>query len=367
MDKQTILIVDDVEINRDILSAILEEDYDILTACNGAEAFDIVRANGRGIAAILLDIVMPVMDGYAFLRLLSHEENLPQIPVLVISAEDTVAEKKVFAMGVVDFIHKPFDGDIVKHRVKNTVELYTYQNHLEAMVAEQTEELLQANEQLKYQHAQLETVNERIIEMLGAVVESRNLESGEHIQRVKGYTAILAKKAMVLYPELGLTEEKIRLISTASALHDVGKIAIPDNILLKPGRLTPEEFEIMKTHSEEGYKLLKQFDYIWNDEYGAYCRNISRWHHERYDGRGYPDHLVGDQIPVEAQLVSLADVYDALVNKRCYKEPFGFETTFDMICTGKCGTFSDWLVACFVASRAEMEAFAKGDPDLQML
>lgn len=254
-----------------------------------------------------------------------------------------------------DYITKPFNNVIVQKRVKNAAGLYKYKMQLEERVEEQTSVLRKAYQALKIQAEKLRENNQQIIDMLGTVVEYRNLESGEHIKRVKGYTGILAECAMKEYPEYGLTEEKINTIVAASSLHDIGKITIPDGILLKPGRLTEDEYEYMKSHTIRGCELLDEIDQEWEPDYKKVSYEICRHHHERYDGKGYPDGLKGEEIPISAQLVSVADVYDALVNERCYKDAYSPDEAYRMIINGECGMFSPKLMEVFRKVRREFE------------
>ena len=302
--RNKILIVDDVDINREILRSILEDEYTILEAENGKQALEIVDQEAKDMAAIMLDLVMPEMDGTQVLEELNRREVIGKVPVLVISGDHTVeVQKKCFELGISDFIAKPFNNAIIKQRVKNTAEFFDYKLKLEDKVAEHTNVLRKAYRTLQIQAEYLQKKNQQIIEMLGTVVEYRSTESGEHIQRVKGYTRILAEAVMEDYPEYELTKEKIDIIESVSVLHDIGKIAIPDRILLKPGRLTAEEFEYMKSHTIRGCELLDSIKEDWNDDTMKYAYEICRHHHERYDGKGYPDGLVGDEIPICAQLV----------------------------------------------------------------
>lgn len=327
--RNKVLIVDDMDINREILATILGEDYPIMRADNGKRAIELLGEHCDEIAVVLLDLIMPDMDGYAVLEAMREEAWLDKIPVLVISAESKAdVERRCFELGVSDFIRKPFDNAAVKNRVKNIVDLFLYKNELEDKVEEQTKTLKRQNNLLELQTEKLKQRNTWIIDILGTVVESRNLESGEHINRVKGFTRILAEQAMQDYPEYGLTPEKIEIIESASALHDIGKIAIPDSVLLKPGRLTNEEFEEMKTHTTRGCEILDNIEDVWDETYSKVSYEICRHHHERYDGRGYPDGLKGEDIPFCAQLVSIADVYDALVSKRVYKNAYSEEGRF---------------------------------------
>lgn len=357
--RNKILVVDDVDINREILRSILEDEYTVLEAENGKQALEIVDLEANDMAAILLDLVMPEMDGMQVLEELNRRGVVGKVPVLVISVDHTVeVQKHCFELGISDFIAKPFNNAIIKQRVKNTVEFFDYKLKLEDKVAGQTTVLRKAYRTLQVQAEHLQKKNQQIIEMLGTVVEYRSTESGEHIQRVKGYTRILAEAVMEDYPEYGLTKEKINIIESVSALHDIGKISIPDRILLKPGRLTAEEFEYMKSHTIRGCELLDSIKEDWNDDIMKYAYEICRYHHERYDGKGYPDGLVGDQIPICAQLVSVADVYDALVNERCYKDAFSKEEAYRMIITGECGVFSPKLMESFRKVRPLFEKLA---------
>lgn len=358
--KSKILIVDDAELNRELLKEILKEDYEILEADNGEIALKVIEEEHENISAILLDLIMPVMDGFGLLKILNEHHLISKIPVLVISGENSIQnEQKCFDYGISDFIGKPFNAKLVRKRVQNAVDIYSYKNHLEKKVQEQTAVLQDAYQKLKVQADLLKRRHQQIIDVLATVVESRNLESGTHVQRVKGYTKIMAEAFMKKYPEYGLTEEQIDTIVQASALHDIGKITISDSILLKPGKLTKEEFEEMKKHTTQGCDILDSIKDGWDEETRKACYDICRYHHERYDGKGYPDGLVGEEIPIAAQLVSIADVYDALVNERCYKKAFPPEVAYDMIMNGECGTFSPKLIEVFKSVRAEFEELAR--------
>lgn len=357
--REKVLIVDDMEMNREMLTMILQDEYPVMQAEDGQQAVELLEKYNEDIVVVLLDLIMPKLDGYGVLEYISGQEWSGKIPVLVISGESSVeVERKCFTLGVSDFVRKPFDNVMVKKRVRNVVDHYSYKNNLEAKVEMQTETLKRQYRLLQQQAETLRQNNRQIIDILGTVVENRDLESGEHIQRVKGFTRILAMKAMEAYPEYGLTPEKAEIIADASALHDVGKIAIPDSILLKPARLTADEFEYMKSHTTRGAELLKKIKGAWDESYGRTTYEICRHHHERYDGKGYPDGLAGEDIPISAQLVSIADVYDALVSERIYKKAFSKEEAFHMIVNGECGVFSPKLLECFRKSRAEFEALA---------
>ena len=357
MRKQTILIVDDVDINREILCEMFQE-YDTVQAANGKEAIDIIEADPDAVSVVLLDIVMPVMDGVAVLEEMKRRGWIDSIPVLLITGEATTEiERRAYHLGASDIIKKPFDAFIVKQRAKNVIELYYNKRHLEEMVELQTKVL-------RKQAEELQNMNDRIIDVMSNVVEFRNLESGNHVKRVKTFTNILAKYVAREYPEYGLDAGTINMITSAAALHDVGKIVIPDAILLKPGKLTKEEFDTMKTHTTRGCEVIDMLADIQQGEYGKVSYEICRHHHERYDGRGYPDGLKGEEIPISAQIVSVADVYDALVTERCYKKAFSTDEAFRMITNGECGTFSPKLMRCFELAREEFEAVVQGHHEM---
>ncbi len=353
MKKQTILIVDDVDINREILCEMFHE-YHTIQAENGREAVDIIAADPDAISVVLLDVVMPVMNGVEVLEEMNRQGWMESIPVLLITGEATSQiEREAYCLGTSDIIKKPFDAFIVKQRTKNVIELYYNKRHLEEMVALQTKVLRKQKEELL-------SMNDRIIDVMSNVVEFRNLESGDHVKRVKTFTNILAQYVASEYPEYNLDAYAVKVITSAAALHDVGKIVIPDAILLKPGRLTKEEFETMKTHTTRGCDVIDMLADIQQGQYGKISYDICRYHHERYDGRGYPDGLKGEEIPISAQIVSVADVYDALVNERCYKAAFTTEEAFRMITNGECGTFSPKLMKCLTLAKEKFESVVNG-------
>lgn len=345
MGRDTLLIVDDVDINRDILSSILEEDYRIITADDGVKAIDAIDSEGDRLVAILLDLVMPEKDGYAVLREMKERDLLFNVPVLIISSEDSRAtEKECFAAGVSDFIHKPFDRDLVRMRVGNAVNLFMYRCHLEDKIEEQTRVIQKRNS--------------NTLDLLASVVETRDLESGAHVLRVKEYTRIIAEELKARFPKYGLNDHKVEVIVAASALHDVGKIAISDSILLKPGKLTDDEFTEMKTHTTRGADFIMRVKDMWDEEYSEAGYEIAKYHHEKYGGKGYPEGLAGDEIPIAAQIVSIADVYDALISKRCYKAAFEKREAYDMIMNGECGAFNPDILECFKSRVNDFEKYA---------
>lgn len=349
-DKQKILIVDDFEMNRAILSEMLGDEYDILEAENGAEAIAILQKHSVNISLVLLDIVMPVMDGYEVLALMNRQHLIEDVPVIMISAENSPSYiNRAYDLGVMDFISRPFDIHIVRKRVKNIILLYAKQKKLELMVADQIYEK--------------EKTSSLMIAILSHIVEFRNGESGLHVLHVQTLTDIFLKNLVNMTDKYPLTPAEIEMISTASALHDIGKIAIPNEILNKPGRLTPEEFTVMKTHSAIGAEMLKGLSAYQTEPLIKFAHEICRWHHERFDGRGYPDGLKGDEIPISAQIVSLADVYDALTSERVYKKAFSHEEAMQMILNGQCGTFNPLLLECL----KECEEYIKNDVNVKSL
>lgn len=346
MDKQKILIVDDEEVNRSILEIMFQTEFEVIQACNGKEAIAQIEENSD-IVVVLLDIVMPVLDGFGVLEYMQSKDLLGELPVILITSETIRnSEEKGYTYGVADVIHKPFYPDIVERRTKNIIELYQNKHNMEVRLKEQEEELLA-------QQKAIQDNNEFMIDALSTIVEFRNLETGDHIRRIKYFTRIMLKYMEKYFPKYGLTKTQIDEIARASALHDVGKIGIPDAILLKPARLTPEEFEEMKKHTTIGSEILERFREKQPNDFFQYCYEICRWHHERWDGNGYPDHLVGDQIPISAQIVAVADVYDALVSKRVYKGAYANSEAYEMILNGECGQFSPDVLECFQLAKED--------------
>ena len=333
--QETILIVDDSALNRMVLIEILgKENYTFLEAENGQQAVELLDCHPE-VDLLLLDITMPEIDGFGVLEIMNQYHWIEETPVIMISAEDAYSFiERAYDLGASDYITRPFDARVVCRRVSNTLMLYAKQKRLVQMVAEQVYEK--------------EKVSNTMISILSHIVEFRNNESGLHVVHIRTITELLLRRLRKKTDRYPLTEADISLISTASALHDIGKINIPEQILNKPGRLTKEEFEIVKTHSAVGEHMLRQIPFNQNEPLVKIAREICRWHHERWDGRGYPDGLKGDEIPISAQVVSLADVYDALTSERCYKAAFDHETALNMIVNGECGAFNPLLLECLM-------------------
>ncbi|MGG7178422.1 HD-GYP domain-containing protein [Clostridium paraputrificum] len=346
--RDTILIVDDIETNRVILRELLKDSYKIIEAESGEEALYILSEKGEEIVLILLDIVMPEINGFQMIRILKDQNILVNIPVVFITACDSEDyEEEGHKLGASDIIKKPFNPYIIKRRINNLVELYNHKNELEELVEVQVNMIKEQNEKLMKQAERINSINNNMIDILGTIIEYRDMESGKHIKRIRYFTYELLKVISEKYPEYELTDELIEMISSAATMHDIGKIAIPDSILLKPGKLTKEEFEIMKTHSIKGCEILNLLDKIEDNEYLNYCYDICHYHHEKWDGNGYPKGLKGDEIPLCAQVVSIADCYDALTTKRSYKKAFSHEKAVNMIMKDECGVFSPRLKECF--------------------
>ena len=333
--KPLILIVDDCDMNREILREILSSDYSIVEACGGEEALSMIHQFGTGISLVLLDIVMPGMDGFEVLSYMNQDHTIEDIPVIMISSEDSEAFiRRAYEMGASDYVSRPFDAKVVYRRVTNNIKLYAKQRRLIRMVTEQIRE-------------REENVS-MLVGVLSQIVEFRNGESGLHVKHIRRFTECILDCLIEKDPDLHLGTKERENIPLASALHDIGKIAVDDKILNKPGRLTPEEFEAMKLHTVYGAKMLEELQPYYDEPLLKTATDIAHWHHERWDGRGYPDGLVGDAIPLSAQIVSLADVYDALTSERCYKKAYSHDKAVEMILNGECGVFNPKLVECFV-------------------
>ena len=348
MKQQQILIVDDSEMNRKILVEMLKSDFRILEAADGEECISILEQYGTGISLIMLDIVMPSLDGFSVLAYMNRKHWIDDIPVIMISSEESGSYiQRAYEMGVSDYISRPFDAKVVYQRVYNTIKLYMKQRRLINLVSDQVYEK--------------EKNNRIMVSILSQIVEFRNGESGLHVVNINSVSALILEQLVQKTDMYKLSWAHQYMIATASALHDIGKIGIDEKILNKPGRLTPEEYEIMKTHSVIGYDMLNSIGLYQDEELVKVAKEICRWHHERYDGRGYPDGLKGEEIPVSAQVVSLADVYDALVSERVYKKAFTHEQAMNMILSGECGAFNPILLECLKDIQDELaELYAQG-------
>lgn len=341
-EKSQILLVDDSKMNRMILAEILGDGYHILEAENGQECLEKLRAEAGNIALVLLDINMPVMDGFEVLKAMNANHTIEDIPVIMISSEDSdAAIRRSYELGASDYVNRPFDARIVYRRVTNTIKLYAKQRRLVQMVSDQ----IRARE----------NNTDTLVGVLSHIVEFRNGESGLHVRHIRMITELLLHRLLEISSRYSITAEQQDMIPLASALHDIGKIGIDEKILNKPGKLTPEEFEVIKTHSMLGAQILYDLDNFSEQPLLQMAYEIARWHHERWDGRGYPDGLKGDEIPISAQLVSLADVYDALTSERCYKKAFSHEKAMQMILNGECGAFNPLLLQCLTNIQSDLK------------
>lgn len=335
-EKPLVLIVDDSEMNRAILNEMLKDEYCILEADNGRAALDMVDRYGDELSLVLLDIVMPGVSGFEVLADLSRRSVVDNLPVIMISSEESDdVVLRAYELGASDYINRPFDSRVVRRRVSNTIRLYAKQRRLTSLLSQQY------NERVK---------NSRmLIDIMAGVKELRNGESGRHVTNIEKLTELLLDCLVQRSDTISLDNEERSTIALASALHDIGKMSIDDAILNKPGRLTPEEFEIMKTHTTIGADMLLELGrHHVGNALVEYAYQIARWHHERWDGKGYPDGLKGNQIPIAAQVVSVADVYDALTSVRVYKGAIPHEEAIQMILDGKCGTFNPLLLDCLL-------------------
>lgn len=345
---EKLLIVDDQELNRAILVNLFESDYDTLEAEDGEEALELIRQYQNNLCAVLLDVVMPRMGGLETLRWMQRRGLTEQIPVFLITAEtgsDTL--RQAYEQGVMDVIQKPVVPYVVRRRVDSVVELFRARRRLGAEVERQRDQLL-------HQAQAMARIGMGMVEALATAIEFRSDESGEHVRRIHDITCYMLRGTPL---GEGFSEEEINLIGVGAITHDVGKISIPDAILNKRGRLTPEEYDVMKTHTVKGAELLSRIPQMKEHSSYRYAYDIALHHHERWDGRGYPDGLKGDEIPLWTQIVSLADVYDALVSPRCYKKELPPAEALQMILDGQCGAFNPRL----------LEQFQKAAPVLQSL
>ena len=341
-EKSKILLVDDSKMNRMMLTEILGGGYHILETENGRECLETLQAEAGNIALVLLDINMPVMDGFEVLKAMNGNHTIEDTPVIMISSEDSdAAIRRSYELGASDYVNRPFDARIVYRRVTNTIKLYAKQRRLVQMVSDQ----IRARE----------NNTDMLVGVLSHIVEFRNGESGLHVRHIRIITELLLRRLLEISSRYSITAEQQDMIPLASALHDIGKIGIDEKILNKPGKLTPEEFEVMKTHSMLGARMLHDLDNFAEQPLLQTAYEIARWHHERWDGCGYPDGLKGDEIPISAQLVSLADVYDALTSERCYKKAFSHEEAMQMILNGECGAFNPLLLQCLTNIQSDLK------------
>ena len=351
---KTLLIVDDDAINRMVLKKIFSPHYHVEEAANGYEGLQKIQDPQSNLCAILLDVMMPIMSGIEVVRRMKDEEMLDKIPVFLITAESAGdVMREAYELGVMDVIIKPVVSFVVLRRVRSVIELFEARRHLSAVVEDQHAELVRQTEKIV-------ELNQGMIEALATAIEFRNEESGGHVQRICAITRLMLENTE--FGE-GLQPDELENIAVASIMHDVGKITIPDAVLTKPGKLTAEEYEIMKGHTVKGVNILESIPQLQESGVYNYARDIARHHHERWDGRGYPDGLAGNEISPWAQVVALADVYDALSCKRCYKKSFPRPQVIEMIRTGQCGLFNPHLLDSFLSVEEQMYALYRDLPE----
>ena len=344
-ERPNVLIVDDSEFNRELLFGILGESFEILEADSGKEGLKLLRRYGTQISVVLLDIIMPEMNGFDVLDEMNREHWLDNIPVIMISADDSDENiRRAFDLGVTDYICRPFDAKVVERRIRNTITLNLKQRRMLSLLAEQSRDK--------------EKIGQMMVDILSNTVCYVNGESGQHIRNIQRITAILLERLLLKTDRYRLSFQDCVMISTASALHDIGKVGINTFILNKPGILTPEEYEVMKKHTLIGEHILKsgELSEFREEPLLKTAEQICRWHHERYDGSGYPDGLSGEEIPIAAQVVSIADVFDALMSKRSYKEALSAEVALRMIENGECGSFNPVLIECLKQAVGKLES-----------
>ena len=364
MNRDTILIFEDNAIDRGILVELFRSEYKILEAENGRQGISLLKDHIASIADVLLDNLMPVMDGFTVLEHLKDKSILNRIPFIMITGDSShEVERKGYEYGIVSYITKPYQPDVVKQVVRNAIGWFQYKMQLEMMVKKQNINIQKQNSVLKQQAKKINHINEILIDSLSNIVEFRNMESKQHIKRIREYALCLGNSVMKLFPEYELTPEKLTQIGWASSLHDIGKIAISDSIILKPGKLTPDEFELIKSHTTKGAEIIQHRICLNDRAIYDYACDIARHHHEKYDGKGYPDGLKGDEISIAAQIVSLVDVYDALTTRRVYKEAYDSEKAFQMIVNGQSGSFSPKLLKAFAEVRTDIERLLAMYPD----
>lgn len=351
--RKTMLIVESDEAVVQEISKTFRGEYHILTARNGKEAIFEITKNLDKLVAVLIGVQLPLYSGLQVLAVLNIKKMTGKFPILFIGEEeDDENRASLYEQGATAFFIKPLDQIHLLHRVHEFVEVYKKIDKLE-------EEVLEKERQIKEDNAELKNVNLKLIEGISEIIECRNADDSKHVKRVQGFVLILGRKYMEMYPDDGLDAHTLEVLARVSVLHDIGKISIDNAILQKKGRLTDDERLVMMSHTTKGCEVLKKLSGIQEQEYYRMAYEVIRSHHERADGSGYPDHLVGDDIPLPARIVSLCDVYDALVSDRVYKRAYSTLQSFDMIMNGECGKFDEKLIEAFVAAREEMEIYSE--------
>lgn len=360
MVRDTVLILENEEESRKKLEEIFQNKYKVLSVTNEKDGIDLLRVHATSLAVVLMNPVIPAKNNFQVLKRLSEKRYLNQIPFIMLTDDRTVEYEKIaYECGIVSYIKKPFNPDSVRRLVDNVITVFQQKVKLEITIKNQNDMLLRQNAALKAMAEKQKRMKEVLIESLSNIVEFRNLESEQHIKRIREFTICLGTSVMNRCPEYGLTEEKIETIGWASSLHDIGKIVVPDSIILKAGKLTEDEYEVIKSHTTKGAEIIEKIIRIDNEEFCLFAYDIARHHHEKYDGNGYPDGLKGEAISIAAQIVSLVDVYDALTSKRVYKAAYDTEKAYQMVVHGQSGVFSPKILKAFAEVRADFEAIVK--------
>jgi len=378
--RNKILIAEGNEANREILSEIFEDKYEVIEAGTGAEALAAILKDYQNIAVAILDMDLEDKSAVDILKEINTAAWFDNMPVIVLSEDTSLkVEKGAYKAGAVDFSRKPFDSNLIERKVLKYADLYSVREtlndtkkKLSEMEAKAIDNKMQVASDKKASMSRISedvfySQHSKMIELIGSLVELRNVENHKHVQRMRGLVKIMGKAMMEMYPEYSLTDNMVDDIVTACAIHDIGKTAIPDAVLLKPGRYTDEEYEYMKSHTLRGIDLLDTVSGTWDDDFDVIVRQVVRSHHEKFDGGGYPDGLKGDEIPISAQLVSIADTYDALVNDRVYKKAFPKDVAYNMIIVGDCGIFPPKILEAFTKCREKFEAWENGELDFDAI
>lgn len=353
--RRTIIIADGEGLSKELLEQILINDYDIILVDDGKQVMTEINSHRKELAAVFIDWDMPAMNGYQLLQVMKIKNLMDKFPVfLTTSKSETQIEVTGYSMNVAAVLHKPYAAIAVRRQVVRIIEIFDRMGTLEKAADDQ-------EKKLQEQRNKLNDYYDKLLDAISTIVEYRSPESERHINRIKSFTRLLAAAYKNSYPDKGLTEGQITSLVRASAIHDIGKIAIPDSILLKPARLTEDERQIMMSHTTKGSEILELLRDVQDEEQFKVSYEVCRWHHERHDGKGYPDGLKGDEIPLSAQIVSLVDVYDALVSDRIYMKAYDKETAFQMIMKGECGAFAPEVLKCFESSRKLIELYAENN------
>lgn len=361
MKGQVIIIIDEIGDNYNHLYKVLQKNYTVKRACDFEEFFSEFKRSKEDTVLIIINLDLLNTSEAEDLKTLKSTGALGKLSIVTINENSSnESEKLAYALGASDTIKKPFNIDyIIMKKINILVDMFNYQSDLQKILKIQAKKIYQQASKLIEQNNMLNKINTNLMESISSVVEWRDWETGKHVKRIRCFTNSLLNNVSRTLPKYTMSPQDIEIISMASTTHDLGKIAIPDSILLKPGKLTKDEFEVMKTHTTKGFEMIGSFNDIDVNNYLLYCKDICLYHHEKYDGKGYPNGLCGEEIPIWAQVVSVADCYDALVSNRPYKRPFTTKEAAKMIFDGECGAFSQEVLECFRNTLPEFENLSK--------